>query len=69
MTQSQACPVILEAQDILVCQEELSRKLRHLRMSMKRCPVCPHSGKCEGLKVIHNAIDQAIREVSEEWGL
>ncbi len=69
MNPSTNCPVIREAHDILSCEEELTRKMRHFRSTLKRCRRCPLKGNCEGLKMVDQAIDQALRQVIEEWGL
>jgi hypothetical protein len=69
MTQPANCPVLQEALEIYTCEQEINRKMRHFRTTLKRCRKCPLDGKCEGLKVLESAIDQALRELTEEWGL
>ncbi len=63
------CPVLIEAQDILACQQEITRKLRQFKTTLQRCRKCPLKGECDGLKKFNQAIDQAVDEVAQELGL
>jgi hypothetical protein len=69
MNQPANCPVLQEAQAILSCEEEIARRLCRFRIARKRCRKCPLGGECEGLKVLEGAIDRALSELIEEWGL
>lgn len=63
------CPILLEAKDVLEKAHDLHRAVRKLRRSTQRCLTCPEKAECPALSYFANAVDTAIREVRQEWGL
>jgi hypothetical protein len=63
------CPILLEARDVLEKANDLHRAVRKLRRSTQRCLTCPEKAECPTLSYFANAVDTAIREVRQEWGL
>jgi hypothetical protein len=63
------CPILLEARDVLEKANDLHRAIRKLRRSTQRCLTCPEKAECPTLSYFASAVDTAIREVRQEWGL
>jgi hypothetical protein len=63
------CPILLEAKSVLDKTQDLHRAIRKLRRSTQRCPNCPENLECPALHYFAHAVDTAIREVRQEWGL
>jgi hypothetical protein len=63
------CPILLEARDVLEKTNDLQRAIRKLRRSTQRCLTCPEKAECPTLSYFASAVDTAIREVRQEWGL
>jgi hypothetical protein len=63
------CPILLEARDVLDKAHDLHRAVRKLRRSTQRCLTCPEKLECPTLTYFASAVDTAIREVRQEWGL
>jgi hypothetical protein len=63
------CPILLEARQVLEKSHDLHRAIRKLRRSTQRCPTCPERAECPTLSYFVRAVDTAIREVRQEWGL
>ena len=63
------CPVLLEAKGVLDKARELHRVLNKLRRSTQRCLTCPERAECATLSCFARALDTAIRELRQEWGL
>jgi hypothetical protein len=63
------CPILQEAKDVLEKAHDLNRAVRELRRSTQRCLTCPEKAECPTLSYFANAVDTAIREVRQEWGL
>jgi hypothetical protein len=63
------CPILLEAKNVLDTTQDLHRMIRKLRRSTQRCPTCPDSLECPTMRYFAHAVDTAIREVRQEWGL
>jgi len=63
------CPILLEARVVLDKAQDLHRAIRSLRRSTQRCPTCPNNQECPTLRYFAHAVDTAIREVRQEWGL
>ncbi len=63
------CPILLEAKDVLEKAHDLHRAVRKLRRSTQRCLTCPEKAECPTLSYFAHAVDTAIREVRQEWGL
>jgi hypothetical protein len=63
------CPILLEAKDVLEKAHDLHRAVRKLRRSTQRCLTCPEKAECPTLSYFAQAVDTAIREVRQEWGL
>ncbi len=68
-TANPTCPILLEAKDVLEKAHDLHRAIRHLRRSTQRCPTCPERAECPTMRYFAQAVDTAIREVRQEWGL
>ena len=63
------CPILLEARVVLDKAQDLHRAIRSLRRSTQRCPSCPNNLECPTMRYFAHAVDRAIREVRQEWGL
>ncbi len=63
------CPILLEARDVLDKAHDLHRAIRRLRRSTQRCLTCPERASCPTVNYFARAVDIAIREVRQEWGL
>jgi hypothetical protein len=63
------CPILLEARDVLDKAHDLHRAIRKLRRSTQRCVTCPEKAECPSLSYFASAVDTAIRELRQEWGL
>lgn len=63
------CPILLEAKNVLDKVHDLHRAIRKLRRSTQRCLTCPERSACPTLLYFAQAVDIAIREVRQEWGL
>ena len=63
------CPTLLEAKSMLEKTRDLHRAMRRLRRSTQRCPTCPERAVCPSMRNVYQAMDGAIREVCQEWGL
>lgn len=63
------CPILLEARDVLDKAHDLHRAVRKLRRSTQRCITCPEKSECSSLSYFASAVDTAIRELWQEWGL
>jgi len=64
-----ACPILLEARGVLDKAHDLHRAIRKLRRSTQRCLTCPERGACPTMSYLAQAVDTAIRELRQEWGL
>ncbi len=63
------CPTLLEAKGVLDKAQDLHRAIRRLRQSTQRCLTCPEKAECPTLRCFARALDTALRELSQEWGL
>ncbi len=63
------CPILGEARSVLDKAQDLHRAIRSLRRSTQRCPTCPNNQQCPTMRYFAHAVDTAIREVRQEWGL
>ena len=63
------CPILLEAKSVLDKAQDLHRAIRKLRRSTQRCLTCPENLECPTMRYFAHAVDTAIREVRQEWGL
>ena len=63
------CPILLEARAVLEKSHDLHRAIRKLRRSTQRCQTCPERAACPTLNYFAQAVDTAIRELRQEWGL
>jgi hypothetical protein len=63
------CPILLEAKEVLDKAHDLHRAIRKLRRSTQRCTTCPERAECPTLSYFAHAVDTAIRELRQEWGL
>lgn len=63
------CPIITEAKEVLDKTKDLHRAIRKLRISSQRCRTCPEHGECPTLQNISQAVDIAILELRQEWGM
>lgn len=63
------CPILLEAKSVLEKTQDLHRAIRKLRRSTQRCPTCPENAECPTMRYFAHAVDTAIRELRQEWGL
>ena len=63
------CPILLEAKGVLEKANDLHRAICKLRRSTQRCITCPERAECPTLSYFAKAVDTAIREVRQEWGL
>jgi hypothetical protein len=63
------CPILLEAKGVLDKAHDLHRAIRKLRRSTQRCLTCPERSVCPTMSFFAQAVDTAIRELRQEWGL
>ncbi len=63
------CPILLEARRVHEKATDLHRSIRQLRRSTQRCLTCPERTECPTLTYFAHAVDIAIRELHQEWGL
>ena len=63
------CPILLETKNVLEKTQDLHHLIRKLRRSTQRCPTCPERVECPTMQYFAQAMDTAIREVRQEWGL
>ncbi len=63
------CPVILPFADALNSAKAFTKAIRCLRRSLLKCDQCSGVDDCPIRKQIGQAIDIAILEVTDEWGL
>jgi hypothetical protein len=63
------CPILLEAKTALEKAQDLHLTIRKLRRSTQRCLTCPERAECPNLSCFALALDTAIRELRQEWGL
>ena len=63
------CPILLEARGVLDKAQDLHRAIRRLRRSTQRCLTCPERSECPTMSYFAQAVDTAIRELRQEWGL
>ena len=63
------CPILLEAKGVLDKAHDLHRAIRRLRRSTQRCMTCPERSVCPTVSYFAQAVDTAIRELRQEWGL
>jgi hypothetical protein len=63
------CPILIEAKTVLEKAHDLHRAVRNLRRSTQRCSTCPERSECPTLGYFAQAVDMAIRELRQEWGL
>jgi hypothetical protein len=66
---SQPCPVLAKAKQALASGQEFLRALRGFRSSLQRCEACPVLEDCPMQTDLQSQINQAIAEITEEWGL
>jgi hypothetical protein len=64
-----ACPTLLEARSVLEKTKDLQKAIRKLRRSTQRCPTCPERAECPTMRGFSQAMDAALREVWQEWGV
>jgi hypothetical protein len=63
------CPILLEAKSVLEKAQDLHRAIRKLRRSTQRCFTCPEREQCPTMRYFAHALDTAVRELRQEWGL
>lgn len=68
-TPNPTCPILLEARQVLEKTQDLHRAIQRLRRSTQRCQTCPERAVCPTLTYFAQAVDCAIRELRQEWGL
>ncbi len=69
---NRTCPVLERARKTAQLSQDLTREMKRLRRDLRRCQRCPlnQSGAgCPGLEMFTAAIQTAIQEVNEEWGM
>jgi hypothetical protein len=64
-----SCPILLEAREVLDKAKDLHRAIRKIRRSSQRCLTCPGKATCPTSRYFTEAMDIAIRELRQEWGL
>ena len=63
------CPVLREAEQVLAKADDLSRAMRRLRRSIRRCDDCPFKRQCPPMLAFSAALHEAIRQVTVELNL
>ena len=61
------CPVLDDARLVFDSAQNLTRMVRRLRRSMRRCTACPGRGACPVIERFNDLVDQALEEVWDEW--
>jgi hypothetical protein len=64
-----ACPILLEAQNILEKAHDLRKALRRLSRSTRQCLTCLRSDECPSMRSFNQSVDLAIHQLMREWGL
>ncbi len=63
------CPILQEARSVLDNAQDLHRAIRKLSRSIQRCSTCPERASCPTMLFFAQAVNTAIRELRQEWGL
>ncbi len=63
------CPILMEAKELLEKAHDLHRAIRKIKRSTQRCLTCPGRAGCPTMHYFTQALDTAIRELRQEWGL
>ena len=63
------CPILQEAKGVLDKAQDLHRAIRRMRRSTQRCLTCPERAACPTTLFFAQAVNTAIRELNQEWGL
>ncbi len=63
------CPILMEAKSVLEKAQDLHRAIRRLRRATQRCITCPENTECPTTHYFTHALDTAVREVWQEWGV
>jgi hypothetical protein len=66
---SGSCPVHILARQTLTSARSLARLLSRLRISLKRCHVCPTSASCPLPAEFNAQLTIALQEIADEWRL
>lgn len=64
---SPTCPVSEDLEKILRISGELAAGVRDLRQHLKQCEACPNWKECRRRRGVHQAIANAIDDVTHEW--
>lgn len=63
------CRVAQAAEDAAMAAKTLQSTLRKLKALQTACESCPNGFECQIAAAWSNRLDQAVRDVAEEWGL
>jgi hypothetical protein len=63
------CPLREDAGKVIRLGDEIVKSIRRLRIKMRQCDECPDYIDCPLIDEWNAAIDQAVTEINEEWGL
>ncbi len=64
-----ACPILLESRKLLEKTQDLHRSMRKFKRSTQRCSTCPGRADCPTMRYLSQALDVAIHELRQEWGV
>ena len=63
------CPVQASARCVFSHSQGLVAAMQKLRRDLENCPSCPEYRTCPVLSDINIAVNNALREIVEEWKL
>jgi hypothetical protein len=63
------CPVKKNFEKTLLAVKEFGKAMRSLRRTQSQCDRCPTASACPLQQQVGQAIEEAVLEIAEEWGL
>jgi hypothetical protein len=63
------CDVVREANEVLRKTEDLTKAYRKLKRSLKKCADCDFGDGCPAMRQESAAIDAALNQLVDEWGI
>jgi hypothetical protein len=66
---SKDCPVIKEAEKVLLISGDLRKAMKRLRSKLNQCTDCEDYQNCPEIVALQDQINTAIAELTEEWNL
>ena len=69
------CPVVQESEAVLKTADDLSRRMKRIAKTMRKCQSCQAAGvgdaqySCPVLVEFNTQIERAILDLNREWGI